>query len=103
MTRRLDPQERVGELGDASVPFNFDIHAMIFSDDAPTLENAIQKKFATTRLNLINLRREFFQAKLEDIEKVVKENFSKPVEFIKTPDAAQFRQSNEIRKSGVIN
>lgn len=103
MTRRLDPQERVDELGDASVPFNFDIHAMIFSDDAPTLENAIQKKFAATRLNLINLRREFFQAKLEDIEKVVKENFSKPVEFIKTPDAAQFRQSIEIRKLTFTN
>ncbi len=99
MTRRLDPQERVDELGDASVPFDFDVHAMIFSDDAPALENAIQKKFAATRLNLINLRREFFQAKLEEIEKVVRENFSKPVEFIKTPGADQFRQSNEMRKS----
>jgi hypothetical protein len=103
VTRRLDPQERVDELGDASVPFNFDVHAMIFSDDAPTLENAIQKRFAATRLNLINLRREFFQAKLEDIEQVVKENFLKPVEFVKTPDAPQFRQSIEMRKLIVTN
>ena len=103
VTRRLDPQERIDELGDASVPFNFDVHAMIFSDDAPTLENAIQKRFAATRLNLVNLRREFFQAKLEDIEQVVKENFLKPVEFIRTPDAPQFRQSIEMRKLTVKN
>jgi hypothetical protein len=93
VTRRLDPQERVDELGDASVPFYFDVHAMIFSDDAPSLENALHKAFDDTRLNRINLRREFFHVKLEEIEEVVKRNFNKPVEFTKLAQAEQYRQS----------
>jgi hypothetical protein len=93
VTRRLDPQERVDELGDASVPFYFDVHAMIFSDDAPSLENALHKAFDNTRLNRINLRREFFHVKLEEIEEVVKRNFNKPVEFTKLAQAEQYRQS----------
>lgn len=59
MTRRLDPQDRVDELGDASVPFRFDVHAFIFSEDAVTLENALHNAFASRRVNLVNLRREF--------------------------------------------
>ncbi len=93
VTRRLDPQERVDELGDASVPFYFDVHAMIFSDDTPSLENAMHKAFSDRRLNRINLRREFFHVKLEEIEEVVKRNFNKPVEFTKLAEAAQYRQS----------
>jgi len=93
VTRRLDPQERVDELGDASVPFYFDVHAMIFSDDAPSLENALHKAFDRRRLNRINLRREFFNVKLEEIEDVVKRNFNKAVEFTKLAEAAQYRQS----------
>lgn len=65
MTRRLDPTDRVNELGDASVPFNFDIHAMIFSDDAPKLENALHKAFENQKLNMVNQRREFFNVTLE--------------------------------------
>jgi hypothetical protein len=97
VTRRLDPQERVDELGDASVPYNFDIHALIFSDDAPALENALHKAFEGRRLNMINRRREFFQVALGDIESVVKKNFNKPVEFIELADAAQYRQSLLMR------
>jgi len=93
VTRRLDPQERVDELGDASVPFEFDVHAMIFSDDAPALENALHRAFEHRRLNMINRRREFFNVTLEEIEQVVKTNFSKSVEFIPLADAAQYRQS----------
>ena len=93
VTRRLDPQERVDELGDASVPFYYDVHAMIFSDDAPSLENALHKAFDDRRLNMINLRREFFHVKLEEIEEVMKRNFNKPVEFTKLAEAAQYRQS----------
>lgn len=93
VTRRLDPYERVDELGDASVPFYFDVHAMIFSDDAPSLENAMHKAFDSKRLNRINLRREFFNVKLEEIEDIVKRNFNKPVEFTKLAEAAQYRQS----------
>ena len=93
VTRRLDPQERVDELGDASVPFYFDVHAMVFSDDAPSLENALHKAFDSRRLNRINLRREFFRVTLGEIEDVVKRNFNKPVEFTKLAEAAQYRQS----------
>ena len=93
VTRRLDPQELVDELGDASVPFYYDVHAMIFSDDAPSLENALHKAFDDRRLNKINLRREFFHVKLEEIEGVVKRNFNKPVEFTKLAEAEQYRRS----------
>jgi hypothetical protein len=60
MTRRLEPMDRVHELGDASVPFSFDVHAMIWSEDAPTLENALHRHFHYRRLNLVNERKEFF-------------------------------------------
>ena len=98
MTRRLDPQERVDELGDASVPFNFDVHAMIFSDDAPALEAALHRAFEDKKLNMVNHRREFFNVSLDEIKEVVKKNFDKTVEFIDTPDAEQYRISEKIRK-----
>lgn len=101
VTRRLDPTERVDELGDASVPFNFDIHATIFSEDAPALENALHKAFEHRRLNLVNLRREFFKVTLDEIEEVVKKNFNKPVEFKRLADADQYRESEILRKQVV--
>ena len=99
MTRRLDPQERVDELGDASVPFKFDVHAMIFSDDAPALENALHKAFENRKLNMVNQRREFFNVTLEEIKEVVKKNFDKTVEFVDVADAEQFRISKKMRES----
>lgn len=72
MTRRLDPQDRVDELGDASVPFTFDVHAMIFSDDAPTLENNLHKEFDDRKVNMINGRKEFFNVTLDEIKQAVK-------------------------------
>lgn len=99
MTRRLDPTERIDELGDASVPFNFDIHAMIFSDDAPSLENALHKAFENKKLNMINYRREFFHVTLDEIEEVVKKNFDKTVEFTKTAIAEQYRESLAIKNA----
>lgn len=93
VTRRLVPEERVDELGDASVPFDFDIHALVFSDDAPMLENALHKAFERQRLNMINRRREFFHITLDEIESVVKTNFNKPVDFIRLADADEYRQS----------
>lgn len=96
MTRRLDPMERVDELGDASVPFKFDVHAMIFSDDAPTLETALHHAFENKKVNMINGRREFFNVTLEEIEEVVKANYDKTVEFIKIPQAEQYRESQKI-------
>lgn len=96
MTRRLDPMERVDELGDASVPFKFDVHAMIFSDDAPKLEAALHRSFDTKKVNMINSRREFFKVTLDEIEDVVKLNYDKTVEFDRTPEAEQYRESIKI-------
>lgn len=98
MTRRLEPLDRINELGDASVPFKFDIHAMIFSDDAPALENAIHNEFEHKKVNMINQRREFFHVTLDEIEEVIKANFDKTVDFIKIPEAEQYRESQMIRK-----
>ena len=67
MTRRLDPVDRVYELGDASVPFPFDVHAIIFSEDAPALESALHRRFDHRRVNRVNNRKEFFRASLEEI------------------------------------
>lgn len=98
MTRRLEPQDRVDELGDASVPFNFDVHAMIFSDDAPALEAALHKAFEDRKLNMVNTRREFFNVTLDEIKEVVKKNFDKTVEFVDFPDAEQYRISLKMKK-----
>ena len=99
VTRRLEPEERVDELGNASVPFDFDIHAMIFSDDAPALETALHKAFDNRRLNLINRRREYFHVSLEEIERVVQQSFNKPVEFTLLAQAEQYRESVARRGS----
>ena len=98
MTRRLEPMDRVDELGDASVPFAFDVHAMIFSDDAPALEAALHMAFDDRKVNMVNTRREFFHVTLEEIEAVVKQNFDKTVEFTKIPNAEQYRESQMRRR-----
>lgn len=97
MTRRLEPQDRIDELGGASVPFNFDVHAMIFSDDAPSLETALHKAFEDKKVNMVNHRREFFHVTLNEIKEVIKKNFDKTVEFIDIPDAEQYRVSEKMR------
>ena len=99
MTRRLEPMDRVDELGDASVPFDFDVHALIFSDNAPALEAALHRAFEDRKLNMINTRREFFRVSLDEIKAVIKENFDKTVDFIDIPPAEQFRQSELLRKN----
>ncbi len=99
MTRRLDPQDRIDELGDASVPFNFDVHAIIFSDDAPALETALHKAFEKRKLNMVNIRREFFNVTLDEIKEVIKKNFDKTVEFIEVPDAEQYRISQKMKQN----
>jgi hypothetical protein len=93
MTRRLDPMDRVNELGDASVPFNFDVHALIFTDDAPALEAALHNAFEKQKVNKINPRREFFRVSLDEIKAVVRANFDKTVEWVDVAQAEQFRQS----------
>lgn len=97
MTRRLEPHDRVHELGGASVPFRFDVHAMIFTEDAPALENALHKAFDSRRVNLVNARREFFRVTLNEIEEVVKNNFDKTVSFERSPLAPEFRETQRLR------
>nr|WP_321026334.1 DUF4041 domain-containing protein [Clostridium neonatale] len=96
MTRRLEPMDRIKELSSASVPFEFDVHAMIFSDDAPDLESKLHKHFQKQSLNKVNLRKEFFHVTLDEIEQVVKENFNNAVEFTRIPVAKEYRQSLAI-------
>ena len=98
MTRRLEPMDRVNELGDASVPFNFDVHALIFTEDAPGLEAALHNAFEKNKVNKINPRREFFRVSLDDIKRVVRENFDKTVEWVNTAEAEQYRQSIALSK-----
>lgn len=100
MTRRLDPMDRVDELGDASVPFNFDVHAMIFTDDAPGLEAALHNAFADRKLNYINQRREFFRVSLDEIKEVVRANYDKTVEFVDIAPAEQYRESLKMQSVG---
>ena len=99
MTRRLEPMERVNELGSASVPFKFDVHAMIFSDDAPALENALHQHFKDRSVNKINFRKEFFNVTLEEVQDVVTKSHNKIVEFTKLAEALEYRQSLAIAEN----
>ncbi|HGN0599472.1 TPA: DUF4041 domain-containing protein [Pseudomonas aeruginosa] len=93
MTRRLEPMDRVDELGDASVPFWFDVHAMVFSDNAPALEAKLHERFAAGRLNKVNGRKEFFCADIGEIEAVIRENYDAAVEVTHEAPAEQYRES----------
>lgn len=92
MTRRLNPQERVDELGSASVPFRFDVHSFIFSDDAVALENKLHSILNGKRVNKVNMRKEFFYSSLDELENLVNE-LDPTAEFNKTMLAEEFRQS----------
>jgi len=98
MTRRLEPMDRVKELGDASVPFLFDLHAMIYSENAPELEKLLHKEFDDRRINKVNSRKEYFNVSLDEIEVVIKEKYDKEVDFIKLQVAQQFRETQSIIK-----
>lgn len=92
MTRRLNPQDRVNELGDASVPFRFDVHSFIFSDDAVGLETKLHNMLNNKRVNKVNLRKEFFHTTIDELEALVNE-IEPTAEFNKTMLAEEFRQS----------
>lgn len=92
MTRRLNPQDRVNELGDASVPFKFDVHSFIFSDDAVSLENKLHSILNEKRVNKVNMRKEFFYTTVDELEQLVTE-IEPTAEFNKTMLAEEFRQS----------
>ena len=93
MTRRLEPMERIDELGDASVPFGFDVHALVFSDNAPALEAKLHERFAAGRLNKVNGRKEFFRADIAEIEAVIRANYDAVVEITREAPAEQYRES----------
>ncbi|MCI8388982.1 MAG: GIY-YIG nuclease family protein [Clostridiales bacterium] len=92
MTRRLDPQDRVDELGSASVPFGFDVHSFIFSDDAVSLENELHKRLNDHRVNKVNMRKEFFRISLDELEELT-HSISPTSEFVRTMAAEEYRQS----------
>ncbi|MCS4266443.1 DUF4041 domain-containing protein [Serratia sp. BIGb0163] len=98
MTRRLDPQDRVDELGSASVPFMFDVHAMIHSDDAPAMESSLHQHFSEKRTNLVNKRKEFFNVSLADIKAAVFDVAGNDVDFIETASAQHYHETKAIRK-----
>lgn len=95
MTRRLEPQERIDELGSASVPFPFDVHSFIFSDDAVALETNLHRILNDRRVNKVNLRKEFLQISLDELEDLV-ESIAPTAEFRRTMMAEQYRQSLSI-------
>lgn len=99
MTRRLDPFDRVKELGDASVPFQFDVHAIIFSENAPELENILHKEFDSRRVNMVNLRKEYFKVSLEEIEKIIKNRTEEEIEFTQIAEAKEYRETLSLLES----
>ncbi len=97
MTRRLDPEDRIKELSDASVPFSFDVHAMIRSDDAPSLERLLHERFGDLRVNKVNYRKEFFRVPIHRLrEFVVERNLE--ATFTMTADAREFRETQAMEK-----
>jgi len=98
MTRRLDPMDRVRELGDASVPFRYDVHAMVFSEDAVGLETHLHHQLADRRLNLVNMRREFFRAQPAEVRDILTRMDASIVEWVDEPEALEWRQSQQTRR-----
>lgn len=96
MTRRLEPMDRIDELGNASVPFDFDVHAIVYSENVPELEHKFHEKLSHLRLNLLNERREFFYVTLDELAKTAKE-FGLSIELTKIAEAKEFRASESMR------
>ena len=99
MTRRLEPMDRVKELGDASVPFSFDVHAMIYSDDAPALEKSLHRVFDDKSVNKVNPRKEFFKLPLSEIKQAVEQENVDDVHWTLKAEAAEYRESMSINRS----
>lgn len=97
MTRRLEPEERIKELGDASVPFPFDMHALVFSEDAPALEAKLHEHFWDRRLNWSNDRKEFFKVSLPELEGAI-QSFGLRTTLAHVPEAREFRETVALRE-----
>lgn len=98
MTRRLEPMDRISELSSASVPFPFDVHALIFSEDAPALENTLHKYFKKQEVNKVNQRKEFFKVNLEEIKELVHKEYNNTVHFTDLAAAEQYFESLKIEQ-----
>ena len=98
LTRRLDPLDRVKELGDASVPFRFDVHAIIHAEDAPALEATLHRKFKDRRVNSVNFRKEFFRTNLTEIQEAVHEIVDNEIDFKMTALAEEYYESRRLRE-----
>ena len=98
LTRRLEPMDRIRELGDSSVPFGFDVHAMIFSEDAPGLENQLHKHFVTMQMNKVNYRKEFFRVNITHIKEEV-EKFGLTAKWTIAALAREYHESMAIEKT----
>lgn len=96
LTRRLEPMDRVNELGDASVPFRFDVHALFFADDAVTIEATLHQHFADRRINKINLRREYFRATPTEVLDALKEHSVELLDFKLDPEAEEFKATQAL-------
>ena len=97
MTRRPNPQDRIDELGDASVPFQFDVHAMIHHENAPELEHKLHQHFEKFRMNKINPRKEFFKVSLDEIERVARQ-YKGDVTVTRIAEAKEYRQTLAMEK-----
>lgn len=102
MTRRLEPLDRVRELGDASVPFEFDVHAMIYSDDAPALERQLHKKFLKSQLNKINPRKEFFRLGINDVKNYI-DTIGINCKWTMAAEAKQYRETLKLEEEMKVN
>lgn len=98
MTRRLDPMDRIWELSDASVPFDFDVHALVYCEDAPSLENAFHSRFRDRALNLVNARKEFFAVSIDEIEEVARQR-NLQIQLTKVAEAKEYKQTLALRAS----
>ena len=98
MTRRLKPQERVYELGDASLPFRYDIHVLVLSDDAVGLETQLHHHFANRRVNMVNARREFFRVTPGEVRDVLLGLNASITDWVDEPEELEWRQSEQARR-----
>jgi hypothetical protein len=98
LTRRLEPLDRIKELGDASVPFDFDVHALIHSEDAPALERELHKRFVRAQVNKVNPRKEFFRVALQDIRQMV-EGMGLQTQWTMTADAREYRETQAVERA----
>jgi hypothetical protein len=104
MTRRIDPMDRIRELSDASVPFNFDVHALFFSQDAVSIETAMHERLDALRVNVVNRRREFFHAASSEVKEHLIELAGELLQFEDEPEALEYRQSlAQARTSTVVS